>query len=367
LLTERWESSGIWVIGLGDSTYPSRLKSYLGQSAPPLLFGVGLQELLQQGGVAIVGSRDASEENLEFARQLGRACAASRIPVISGAARGVDIQSMMAAVDSGGASIGVLAEGLGRTAIASKFHDGITDGRLVLLSPFDPESRWFPYTAMERNKLVYGLVDCAVVVSSGDNDGGTWAGAIEGLNKRSKVPVYVKASGSVPLGNSHLLQKGALPLPEDVLKNIELLFKDPPTSVSMFDSPVSAEGSSPNGSIDELQSDDVKDSILATSGTIEEDGAERIPPCDDSAPTSSMVSTDALAACDAYSAVEPLLLDILKEPLEEKTIAEKLGLIPAQAKTWLKRALNEKSVRKMSKSKPVRYISAAKSSNLFGA
>jgi hypothetical protein len=127
----------------------------------------------------------------------------------------------------------------------------------------------------------------------------------------------------------------------------------------MFDSPVSFEGSSSNGSIGERQSDDVKDSILATTGTIGEDRTERIPPCDDSAHTEPKISIVAHDSHDAYAAVEHLLLDILKEPMEEKAIAEKLGLIPAQAKTWLKRALNEKSVRKMIKSKPVRYISAA--------
>lgn len=369
LLTERWASAGIWVISRGDSAYPSRFKSYLQHGAPPLLFGVGLQENLQKSGVAIVGSRHASEEDLEFARGLAKACAARGVLVISGAAKGIDIESMMAAVDSGGVSIGVLAEGLGRTSIGSQFHDGITDGRLVLLSPFDPESRWFAHSAMDRNKLVYGLADVAVVVSSADGQGGTWAGATEAL-KRSKIPVYVKASGCVPLGNSHLLKLGARPLSEDALNSVELLSQSPPAPVSLFDSRDSAQISSPNGSIDELQSHDVKDSILATTGTVLEEEMEGVPLRDDATPISSVISTNAQDSSDAYSAVEPLLLDILKEPMDEKAIAEKLGLVPAQAKTWLKRAIKVGSVRRMSK--PVRYISNAKahererSSNLFG-
>jgi predicted Rossmann fold nucleotide-binding protein DprA/Smf involved in DNA uptake len=369
ILTERWASSGIWVIGRGDSAYPSRFKSYLQHGAPPLLFGVGLQENLQKSGVAIVGSRHASEADLEFARQLGKACAARGIPVISGAAKGIDIESMMAAVDSGGVSIGVLAEGLGRTSTASQFHDGITEGRLVLLSPFDPESRWFVHSAMGRNKLVYGLADAAVVVSSADGQGGTWAGATEAL-KRSKIPVYVKASGCVSLGNSHLLELGARPLPEDALNSVELLSQNPPASVSLFDVRAPAQISSPNGSMDELQSHGVEDSILATTTTVREDETEGVPLRDDITPTSSAISRDVRDACDAYLAVEPLLLDILKEPMEEKAIAEKLGLVPAQAKTWLKRAVKDGSVSKMSK--PIRYISTAKahqlerSSNLFG-
>jgi hypothetical protein len=110
---------------------------------------------------------------------------------------------------------------------------------------------------------------------------------------------------------------------------------------------------------------------LATTGTAREDETEDVPLRNGTTPTSSVVSTDAHDTLDAYSAVEPLLLDILKEPMDEKAIGERLGLVPAQAKTWLKRAIKDGSVRKMSK--PVRYISAAKarqlerSANLFGA
>lgn len=236
-------------------------------------------------------------------------------------------------------------------------RDRLTDGRLVLLSPFDPESRWFAHSAMDRNKLVYGLADAAVVVSSADGQGGTWAGATEAL-KRSKIPVYVKASGCVPSGNSHLLKLGARTLPEDALNSVDLLSKNPPVSVSLFDRQVPAQISSPNGSMDEIQSHDVKDSILATTGTVREDETEGSPLRDNATPTSFAIPTEVNNARDAYSAVVPLLLDILKEPMDEKEIAEKLGLVLTQAKMWLKRAVKDGSIRRMSK--PVRYISTLK-------
>jgi predicted Rossmann fold nucleotide-binding protein DprA/Smf involved in DNA uptake len=363
LMTERWASSGIWVIGRGDPAYPSRFKSYLQHAAPPFLFGVGVQENLQKGGVAIVGSRHASEEDLEFGRQLGKACAVRGIPVISGAAKGIDIESMMAAVDNGGISIGILAEGLGRISISAQFHDGIVDGRLMLLSPFDPDSRWFAHSAMDRNKLVYGLADAAVVVASTDGQGGTWAGATEAI-RRSKIPVYVKASGSIPPGNRHLLELGARALPEDAFDKVELLSQSPPISVSLFDGRIPSAPARSNGSI-----------LEAVTGTANGSSPEatNVVRKDESRPASAgtaEATADAQGIRDAYSAVEPLLLDILNEPMDEKVIAEKLGLLSAQAKVWLKRAVKDGSVRKMSK--PVRYIATAKANqskhlpNLFG-
>ena len=350
LMTERWASSGIWVIGRGDPTYPSRFKSYLQHAAPPFLFGVGLQENLQKGGVAIVGSRHASEEDLEFCRHLGKACAARGIPVISGAAKGIDIESMMAGVNNGGRSVGILAEGLGRSSISAQFHDGIVDGRLVLLSPFDPDSRWFAHSAMDRNKLVYGLADAAVVVASADGQGGTWAGATEAL-KRSKIPIYVKASGCIPAGNRHLLELGARALQDDALNRVDLLSQNQPASVSLFDGRVPPMKVPSNGSVPEAINGTMKDSSQEAKASGQDNEMHR------ATADSFMSPADALHIRDAYSAAQPLLLDILKEPMDEKAIAEKLGLIPAQARIWLKRAVKDGVVRKISK--PVRFIAVS--------
>jgi predicted Rossmann fold nucleotide-binding protein DprA/Smf involved in DNA uptake len=223
---ERWASRGLWVISRGDPPYPARYKSYLGQAAPPLVYGVGGQESLQLGGLAVVGSRHATEEDLEFARRVGVACAEQRISVISGAAKGVDSESMMAALDRGGRSVGVLAEGLGKAAVASLYHDALVEGRLALVSPYEPDARWFPYTAMERNKLIYGLADAALVVSSAAENGGTWAGATEAL-KHGQVPVYAKATGAVPAGNRKLLQAGARKFPPEPWSDLRSLFEGP--------------------------------------------------------------------------------------------------------------------------------------------
>ena len=60
--------------------------------------------------------------------------------------------------------MGVLAEGLAKTATSGQYRSGLVSDRLTLVSPYDPDSRWFAYTAMERNKLLYGLSDAALVV-----------------------------------------------------------------------------------------------------------------------------------------------------------------------------------------------------------
>ena len=64
LSLEKWQRAGLWVITRSDADYPSRLKKHLKSDAPPVLFGCGNRQLLERGGIAMVGSRDATSEQL---------------------------------------------------------------------------------------------------------------------------------------------------------------------------------------------------------------------------------------------------------------------------------------------------------------
>lgn len=117
-----------------------------------------------------------SEEDGEFARRVGEHCAKEGIAVISGAAKGIDRDAMSGVLEAGGWALGVLAEGLAKTATSGQYRSGLVNDHLTLVSPYDPDSRWFAYAAMERNKLLYGLSDAALVVASSADSGGAWAG-----------------------------------------------------------------------------------------------------------------------------------------------------------------------------------------------
>lgn len=89
LAMEKWRRSGLWILSRSDAAYPKRLKRKLGQAAPPLLYGAGNPSLLENGGVAIVGSRDVPQAGLEFAQELAHCCVGHGLGVVSGGAKGV--------------------------------------------------------------------------------------------------------------------------------------------------------------------------------------------------------------------------------------------------------------------------------------
>jgi len=324
------------VISRSDDAYPGRLKSYLGQAAPPLLYGAGEPRLLQAGGLAIVGSRDASEEDIEFARSVGAACASQDIAVISGGARGVDLEAMAAGFEADGKAVGVLPDSLARNAVLPRYREGLISGRLALVSPYDPDARWFAFTAMDRNKVIYGLSDAALVVSSAADNGGTWAGAVEALDA-GRIAVYVKAHGHVKEGNRKLLARGGRPFPEGPWPDVRSLFTPVAAEPTLFTPAPAPEPAAASAVSEHSHSQN-----------------ETVTPAP--APPETRPR-------GAFELVLPDLLLALAVPGTDKEIEQALGVVPAQAKAWLKRACDEGHVRKLSR--PVRYVAMQNLHPLF--
>jgi predicted Rossmann fold nucleotide-binding protein DprA/Smf involved in DNA uptake len=88
---------------------------------------------------------------------------------------------MQAALEADGIAFGALADSLERTARQADVREFVSDGKLILLTPYAPTAGFSVGAAMGRNKLIYGLGEFAIVVSSDHETGGTWAGAVEAL------------------------------------------------------------------------------------------------------------------------------------------------------------------------------------------
>lgn len=215
------ERHGLWVLGREDPGFPHHLVERLGPLAPPLMHGCGNLDLLDQGGLAVVGSRDAEESKLAFSRKAAARCAEEGIQVISGAARGVDRSAMLGALVAGGSVVGVLPGNLHQAARSRLWREYLSSGRLALVTPFEPDTGFSKGTAMGRNRIIYLLGDWALVVDTAAGRGGTWAGAVQALNQRL-VPVFVSMDGDASDGNCLLEKKGALVLTSDDLSQSHL-------------------------------------------------------------------------------------------------------------------------------------------------
>jgi len=205
---EKLDQSGIRVLTKFDEEYPARLSKRLGVSAPALLHVAGPAELLTIDGVGVVGSRSVGREAMEVAEEVARLAVKSRLPVVSGAARGIDQTAMSAALEAGGQVVGLPADAMAKLLKDPSIRRSILDGSLCLASPYAPTAGFSVGTAMSRNKLIYALSRVTLVVTSDDGTGGTWAGATEALQKKI-APVAVWIGPGAGPGNAKLVRRGA--------------------------------------------------------------------------------------------------------------------------------------------------------------
>ena len=369
LAIEKWSRAGIWVLTRSDQDYPWRLKKYLRTDAPPVLFGCGNAKLLNQGGIAIIGSRNAVDADLAFTRRAGEAFADAGISVISGGARGVDEAAMLGCLAIKGTACGVMADSLLKAVTSSKWRSGLMNNNLVLISPFHPEAGFNAGNAMARNKYIYCLSQAALVVHSGLK-GGTWNGAVENL-KHGWVPLWVKRTTDPDAGNAALVLKGGTWCSEnaDELASISLPAPQPTSSQPTEDllnvvDPPEAEGLGEDAD-QEVSAQSILLRQAVKAEPIEGPASDDTPPSQASVPE-NLVS-ERQAEADSKSA--PLLLEGvselsfyhlflhklegLDEPLTAESLAERFELPKSLLTQWLNRGVDEGIVRKLSK--PVRF------------
>ena len=201
---EKWTGAGLWV--LTREGYPKRFKQRLRTAAPTFIVGCGSKGLFKDGGLAVIGSRNAAEEDLAYSSGIGAMAAGNGLTLVSGGAKGVDESAMLGALANGGNVIGVLADNLLWTSSSGKYRKHIMEGRLVLITVSNPEAGFSIGQAMQRNKYIYCLSDAAFVVHSGKK-GGTWQGARENL-KKNWVPLWVRSTADGNAGNADIVRDG---------------------------------------------------------------------------------------------------------------------------------------------------------------
>ena len=218
------------VVTIHEPEYPERLRHDI--DPPPALFVRGEVGRLHGTGVAIVGTRHATEYGRTAASELGRHLGAAGVNVVSGLALGIDaaahrgtLAAGQTSPESGGAPVGVVASGLDviyPRANGGLWHAVARAGVVVSESPpgTPPDRFRFPL----RNRIIAALSSAVVVVESRAT-GGSMITVDEALKRG--VPVMAVPGATTTRasdGTNQLLRDGALVAasPDDVLAVVGL-------------------------------------------------------------------------------------------------------------------------------------------------
>ena len=222
------------VIDVTGKEYPDSLRRLLGDRR---LYAMGNVGLLGQKAIGVCGSRDASASALEWAYEFGREAAKHRVVVVSGYARGVDRLAHKGALEGGGATIAVLAEGIESFRIVKELKPLVDpSNNFLAVSMFEPDSVWAPWRAMTRNKVIVGLSLGLLVIEARER-GGTINAAFECV--RQGKPLWAMDYSRQTAGregNRKLLAAAAIPIRHraDLSAALEAALSRPPEEVRQF-------------------------------------------------------------------------------------------------------------------------------------
>lgn len=191
---------------------------------PKKLYFIGQLPETRMPTVAIVGTRKPTAYGKEITYQLASNLASRGIVIVSGLALGIDGIAHQAALDAGGITIAVLANGVDiiYPATNRRLADDIIAKGGAIISEYEPGIRARDYQFLERNRIVSGLSD-AVVVTEAAIRSGTMSTVTHALDQGREVFV-VPGNITSPLsaGCNNLIKQGAHPVTcaEDIIEII---------------------------------------------------------------------------------------------------------------------------------------------------
>jgi predicted Rossmann fold nucleotide-binding protein DprA/Smf involved in DNA uptake len=211
-LWDRLMDKNIEFLLINEDDYPDLLKVRLGKKAPPLLTIFGNKSLLKKPSVGFCGSRKASSKGIETARDCAQQLSIAGLNIVSGYAAGIDMTTHCAALENGGTTTIVLAEGILNFKIKRDINDLFDIDKVIVISEILPGVTWSVRNAMQRNKTIISLSRAMILIESGINGGSMAAGkACLNLEIPLFAPIY-EGMPSSAIGNQKLLNEGAHPL-----------------------------------------------------------------------------------------------------------------------------------------------------------
>ncbi|MGC2450913.1 MAG: DNA-processing protein DprA [Candidatus Sulfotelmatobacter sp.] len=235
----RAADAGITVLSMDDALYPRRLKEIYDPAV--ILYVRGNAELLNQPGIAMVGTRHPTPYGSGMAERLGCDLAAQGLVIISGMARGVDTSSHRGAISAKGKTIAVF--GTGVDVIYPKENSRLSEQILstggALISEFALGTFAAPQNFPIRNRILSGMSVGVLVVEAAEYSGTRITARLALEQNRDVFAVPGNVTNKNSWGPNTLIKQGA-----KLVATWEDVWEDLPTEVRLALTPPASPESS---------------------------------------------------------------------------------------------------------------------------
>lgn len=204
----RIKQLGLTLLCFDDADYPALLANIY--RPPMVLYIKGDPRVLNQPGLAVVGSRAATSYGLKIARDLSSQLAAMGLVIVSGLALGIDTAAHAGALAVGGKTVAVLGSGLDVLYPPSnqRLAEQIScTGAMVSEYPLGTKPDSFRFPA--RNRIISGLTRGVLVVEAAQRSGSLITARLALEEGREVFAIPGRVDSVKSAGTHRLLQEGA--------------------------------------------------------------------------------------------------------------------------------------------------------------
>lgn len=225
---------------LEESSYLSSLRGITG--APRSLYVIGSLPVERYHTVAIVGTRKPTSYGKEVTYELAYKLAKKGVIIVSGLAYGIDAIAHRGALDAGGITIAIQANGLDKIypAANQRLAREIVEKGGAIISEYPTGVGGQKFQFLARNRIVSGLSD-AVVVTEAAARSGTLSTVNHALDQNKEVfAVPGPITSPLSVGPNRLIQQGAHPVlsVDDILAVIAPDLLEEQVSLALGDTPL---------------------------------------------------------------------------------------------------------------------------------
>lgn len=213
------------VLEYNNDIFPRTLKSI--NQCPNRLYVEGNIDILNQYGIAVIGSRNCSNYGEKWCEKFVKDLLEYNLVIVSGMAKGIDTIAHRTALKYGGKTIAVLPSGFNNIYPKENLdlYKKIIDLGGAVISEYNPSDKACSERFLERNRIVSGLSIATLVIEAEYRSGTSVTARL--TNEQGKEVFCVPGSldNTKSVGTNKMIQNGAklVTSVEDIMQNFNFI------------------------------------------------------------------------------------------------------------------------------------------------
>ncbi|HOJ63420.1 MAG TPA: DNA-processing protein DprA [Spirochaetota bacterium] len=214
--------SGIKIARYYEKEYPLFLKEI--PDHPFLIYYKGNIEYNPEKSIAIVGTRNPDQRGILNTKRFTKRLVEEGFTIISGLAKGIDVEAHKEALKNKGKTIAVLGCGIDRIYPAEhkEIAREILDNNGGIISEYAPGIQARKWYFPKRNRIIVGLSNSVLIVQSPKRSGSLISAFLAADYSRDLFVVSPQIGNPKEEGNDMLIKTGGREVkdPEEIIKSL---------------------------------------------------------------------------------------------------------------------------------------------------